>query len=170
MIVQHIKPLASLWKIFLRKSNYNSLVEIASLVIQYYKEFNCVPENRLPRKYSPAAFCCYDWQYWSNWRIDTKRLSKIWGARICKKAWQASTQALADGAMPYELLLQHKKNKRFEPEMDSFCCTPLHYAARNGHLTAYQVLNYGNQSNQKSRLWIHDPISHGCTTWSFKYL
>ena len=48
MIVQHIKPLASPWKIFLRKSNYNSLVEIASSVIQYYKEFNCVPENTVP--------------------------------------------------------------------------------------------------------------------------
>ena len=71
------------------------------------------------------------------------QLSKIWGVKICKKAWQASTQALADRVKtdlksPYELLLQHKKNKRFEPEIDSFHCTPLHYAARNGHLTAYQ--------------------------------
>ena len=43
------------------------------------------------------------------------QLSKIWGVKICKKALQASTQALVNRAtrdpkLPYELLLEHKKN------------------------------------------------------------
>ena len=135
-IVQHIKPLASPWKIFLHKSNYNSLVEIASSVIQYYKEFNCVPENTVPLHFAAIT---------GNTEIiegliqKGTQLIKIWGARICKKAWLASNQALADRTMTdLKILLQHKKNKRFEPEMDSFHCIPLHCAARNGHLTAYQ--------------------------------
>ena len=27
------------------------------------------------------------------------------------------------------------------------------------------LTNHGKQSNKKSRMWIHDPVSHGCKTW-----
>ena len=149
MIVQHIKPLASPWKKFLRKSNYESLVEIALSVIQYYKEFNGVPENTVPLHFAAMT---------GNTEIIERliqkgpQLNKIRGAGICEEAWQVTSREISDyyeGGVRPKLLLQHKKKKKFElektnwiqeMEIDSFQCTPLHYAARNGHLTAYQVI------------------------------
>ena len=149
MIVQHIKPLASPWKKFLRKSNYESLVEIALSVIQYYKEFNCVPENTVPLHFAAMTGKTEIIE-----RLIQKgsQLNKIRGAGICEEAWQVTSREISDyyeGGVRPKLLLHHKKRKKFElektnwiPEMeiDSFQCTPLHYAARNGHLTAYQVI------------------------------
>ena len=48
MIVQHVKPLASPWIDFFRKSKVKSVVEIAFAVIQYFREFKSVPENTVP--------------------------------------------------------------------------------------------------------------------------
>ena len=93
MIVQHIKPLASPWKIFLCKSNYNYLVEIASSIIQYYKEFNCVPENTVPLHFAAMTG--------NNEIIERliqkgSQLSKIRGAGICEEAWQVTSREISD--------------------------------------------------------------------------
>ena len=149
MIIQHIKPLASPWKKFLQKSNYESLVEIASSVIQYYKEFNCVPENTVPLHFAAMTGKT---EIIERLLQKQSQLNKIRGAGICEEAWQVTSREISDyyeGGVRPKLLSQHKKKKKFElektnwiPEMeiDSFQCTPLHYAARNGHLTAYQVI------------------------------
>ena len=149
MIVQHIKPLASPWKKFLRKSNYESLVEIALSVLQYYKEFNCVPENTVPLHFAAMTGKT---EIIKRLIQEGSQFNKIRGAGICEEAWQVTSREISDyyeGGVRPKLLSQHKKKKKFElektnwiPEMeiDSFQCTPLHYAARNGHLTAYQVI------------------------------
>ena len=111
MIVQHIKPLASPWKKFLQKSNYESLVEIALSVIQYYKEFNCVPENTVPLHFAAMTGKTEIIE-----RLIQKgsQLNKIRGAGICEEAWQVTSREISDyyeGGVRPKLLLQHKKKK-----------------------------------------------------------
>ena len=148
MIIKHIKPLVSPWKHFLRKSNVKSVVEIAVSVIQYFREFKSVPENTVPLHFAAMI---------GNTEI-IERLIQIGakGVGIGKPGKSPSLPEF-DNLDPevfspkfrYKSALHKRKEKRFElemenwipeMEMDSFQCTPLHYAARNGHLTAYQVI------------------------------
>jgi ankyrin repeat protein len=152
MIVLHIKPLTSSWKIFLKKSNVKVLVEIATSVIQYHRESKCVPENTVPLHFAAMT---------GNIEIIERliqirsQLNKIRTTRIGKSGKSLgfaefdSLDEIFDGSLTYKFLLRlgkqkglklKKENWILEMEIDSFQCTPLHYAARNGHMTAYQAI------------------------------
>ena len=115
IIVHYIKPLKSSWRKFLQKSNIRSLFEMATLVIQHYKEFKIIPENTTPLHFAAMA---------GNTEM-IKRLIQI-GAQFNK---------IRVNEMIYKL---HWNGNRLG--IDSDLCTPLHYAASNGHLRAYEVI------------------------------
>ena len=106
MIIQKIKPLTSPWKTFLQQSNKKSLVQMATSVIQHFKNFEFYQESTGPINTVPLHFA-----------------------------------AMTGNIEMIERLIQNgaKLNK-----IDSSRCTPLHYAARNNHLTAYQLIMKNN--------------------------
>ena len=106
MIIQKIKPLTSPWKKFLQKSNKTSLVQMATSVVQHFKNFDFYQESTGPINTVPLHFA----------------------------AMTGNTEMI-------ERLIQNGAELN---EIDSFQCTPLHYAARNDHLTAYQLIMKNN--------------------------
>ena len=146
IIVHYIKPLKSSWRRFLQKSNIRSLSEMATLVIQHQKKFKSVPENTTPLHFAAMSG---NTEMIERLMQIKAQFNEIKGAKIGKPGKspifpqfnilkRGFSYQLPQGKELSDELLHSWNGNRLG--IDSDLCTPLHYAARNGHLRAYEVI------------------------------